>query len=110
MINGILQDLRFAIRQLRKNLGFAFIAVRQNVIWLVLREALTLVVIGVGIGLAVSPLINQLATSFLFGLKPYDPLTIGLAILAMSSVALFAGCIPASRAAKVAPMVALHYE
>jgi ABC-type antimicrobial peptide transport system permease subunit len=76
----------------------------------VLREALTLVLIGIGIGLALSPLINQLATSFLFGLKPYDPLTIGLAIIAMTGVALFAGYIPARRAAKVDPMAALRYE
>src|SRR5580704_2644626 len=91
-------------------LRMALGAGRQNVVWLVLREALTLVLIGVGIGLAASPLINQLATSFLFGLKPYDPLTIGLAIIAMTGVALFAGYIPARRAAKVDPMVALRYE
>jgi predicted permease len=85
-------------------------AARQDVVRLVLREALKLVLIGVGIGLALSPVVGRLASSFLYGLKPYDPLTIGLAMLAMTVVALVAGYIPARRAARIDPMVALRYE
>ena len=70
----IARNLRQAFRQLRKNPGFAVIAI------------------------------------VMFGLKFYDPLSIGAAILAMTVVAIVAGYLPARRAAKVDPMVALRYE
>jgi predicted permease len=85
-------------------------AQRRNVLWLVLKETLGLVVIGLVVGLALAPIVSRLATSLLFGLDSYDPLTIGLAVVAMLSVALLAGYLPARRAAKVDPMVALRYE
>ncbi|HEY6372630.1 MAG TPA: FtsX-like permease family protein [Candidatus Sulfotelmatobacter sp.] len=85
-------------------------AARRDVVWLVLRDALRWVAIGVAIGLVLSPAVGRLASSFLFGLKPYDPLSMGLAMFAMSVAALFAEYIPARRAAKVEPMVALRYE
>ena len=85
-------------------------AQRRNVLWLVLKETLWLVVIGLGVGLALAPVVSRLATSLLFGLNSYDPLTISLAMMAMLSVALLAGYIPARRATRVDPMVALRYE
>jgi ABC-type antimicrobial peptide transport system permease subunit len=85
-------------------------AAHQDVVWLILREALRLVLIGVGIGVALSPVISRLASSFLVDLKPYDPVTIGLAMLAMTVVALIAAYIPARRAAQVHPVVALRCE
>ena len=83
---------------------------RGNVLWLVLRETLGLVVAGIVIGLALAPALSRLAASFLFGLKFYDPLSVGAAMVAMIAVALFAGYLPARRAAKVDPVVALRYE
>jgi predicted permease len=83
---------------------------RGQVVCLVLRETLTLVVTGLAIGLAVVPAVSRLIASFLFGLKPYDILSLGSAILAMTSVALLAGYLPARRAARVDPMAALRYE
>jgi predicted permease len=85
-------------------------AQRRNVLWLVLKETLWLVVIGLALGLMLAPVVSRLATSLLFGLNSYDPLTIGLAMTAMLSVALLAGYIPARRATRVEPMVALRYE
>jgi predicted permease len=83
---------------------------RQHVVWLVLRETLQLVVIGVFFGTVLTLAVGRVVTSFLFGLKPQDPLSIGAALVAMIAVALFAGYWPARRAAKIDPMTALHYE
>jgi len=83
---------------------------RGQVIWLVLRETLMLVVMGLAIGLAVVPAVSHFIVSFLFGLKPYDLVSLGSAIFAMAVVALLTGYLPARRAAQVDPMVALRYE
>jgi ABC-type antimicrobial peptide transport system permease subunit len=76
----------------------------------VLRETVVLVLVGIALGLAVAPAIGRIVASFLFGLKVYDPMSIGIAVLSMIAVALLAGYIPARRAAKVDPMIALRYE
>jgi len=76
----------------------------------VLRETLALVLIGIALGSAIAPAIGRVVASFLFGLKFYDPMSIGVAVLSMIVVALLAGYIPARRAAKVDPMIALRYE
>ena len=83
---------------------------RQHVVWLVLRETLGLLLIGLVVGLALAPAMNRLVASFLFGVKPYDPLSIGLAMVAMITVALLAGYLPARRAARIDPGMALRYE
>src|SRR5215471_2957373 len=83
---------------------------RRNVVWLVLRETLALVAMGVVIGLAIVPTVSRFVVSLLFGLKPYDALSVISAIVTLSAVALLAGYFPARRAAQVDPMVALRYE
>ncbi|SRR5579871_177464 len=83
---------------------------RNNVVWLVLRETLVLITFGVMIGLAIVPTVSHFIVSLLFGLKPYDALSVISAIFALSAVALLAGYFPARRAARVDPMVALRYE
>jgi predicted permease len=85
-------------------------AAREQVLWIVLRETLGLVVIGIVIGLALAPALSRIVASFLFGLKFYDPLSIVAAIFAMTAVAIVAGYVPARRAAKLDPVVALRYE
>jgi predicted permease len=81
-----------------------------NVLWLVLREALVLVVIGLVVGLLASLALTKTAATLLYELKPNDPLTIALATLLLAGVALLAGYLPARRAARVDPMVALRDE
>jgi len=83
---------------------------RRHVIWLVLRETMLLVAAGLLIGLVTVPAISRFVGSFLFGLKPYDAISIGSAVFVLSLVALLAGYLPARRAAKVDPMIALRYE
>jgi predicted permease len=85
-------------------------AQRRDVIGLVLRETMLLVVIGVIIGLSAAIGATRLITSLLYGLTPNDPLTITLASLLLLTVAALAGYLPARRAARVDPMVALKHE
>ena len=82
----------------------------RSVLWLVLREALLLVVIGLVIGVGASLLVTKTAESLLYELKPNDPLTIALATLILAGVAAFAGYLPARRASRVDPMIALREE
>lgn len=77
---------------------------------MVMRETMLVVVTGVVIGLAAAVATTRLIAAMLFGLAPTDPLTISFAVLVMICVAALAGYLPARRAAKVDPMVALRYE
>jgi predicted permease len=85
-------------------------AARRHVVWLVLRETTRLVATGLLIGLITMPLISRFVVSFLFGLKPYDAVSIGSAVFTLTTVSLLAGYLPARRASQVDPMVALRYE
>jgi ABC-type antimicrobial peptide transport system permease subunit len=82
----------------------------RSVLWLVLREALTLVVVGLIVGVVASLLVTKTAATLLYELKPNDPLTIALATLLLAIVAVLAGYLPARRASRVDPMVALREE
>ena len=85
-------------------------AQRRNVLWVVLRETLLLALAGVVAGLALALAASKLVESLLFGVKPTDPLVIGLSIVAMTTVALLAGYLPARRATRIDPLQALRYE
>jgi predicted permease len=91
---------------IRKALG----AQPFDVAWPILREALILAVIGVAIGLPVALALVRLIKSVVYGIKPYDPLTMIGAAGLMIVVAVFAAWIPARRATKIDPMEALRYE
>jgi len=77
---------------------------------LVLGETVRLVGIGVVIGLGAAIAVTRWVKSLLFGLQPYDPLAIGLAVLLLLMVAAVAGYLPARRASRVDPMVALRHD
>jgi predicted permease len=81
-----------------------------GVLWMVMRESLTLAALGVAMGIPVSLAAARLIESELYGLKATDPATLALAALVMIAVAALAAYIPARRASKVDPMVALRYE
>jgi predicted permease len=85
-------------------------AQRGDVLRLVMRESMTLVVLGIAIGLALAVAAGRLVASFLFGLAPTDPQTLAVAMAVMVIVSSIAGYLPARRAARVDPMIALHYE
>jgi predicted permease len=85
-------------------------AQRQDVLRLVMRESMILVVIGVTTGLAIALASSKFVATLLFGLPPTDVTTMLLAMLVMVVVSALAGYLPARRASRVDPMVALHYE
>lgn len=91
---------------IRKALG----AQTFDVSWPIIREALTLAAIGIAIGLPVALALVRLIRSFVYGVKPYDPLTMIGATTLMIAVAVMAAWIPARRAARIDPMEALRYE
>jgi predicted permease len=109
---GLYGVLSYAVARRTNEIGvrMALGAQRGNVIWLVLREALTLVGAGVVIGLLASLAATRTVSTMLFGLKPNDPLTIAAATLLLLAVAALAGYLPARRASRVDPMAALREE
>jgi ABC-type antimicrobial peptide transport system permease subunit len=85
-------------------------AERGDVLRMVLTEAGKMALVGVGIGLVASFLLTRLMSSMLFGVSTHDPLTfLGVAVL-LTSVALAACLVPARRATRVDPIVALRCE
>jgi predicted permease len=80
------------------------------IVTLVMRDVAATVVAGVGLGLGLSLAAASTLRSLLFGIGPYDPATIGAAALLLAAVAAIAGAVPARRAARVDPIVALRVE
>jgi len=85
-------------------------AARASVGWMIMREIVLLVVSGIALGGALTLATNQLVQSLLYGLKPTEPLSLLLAIVALLAIALPAAWLPARRAARISPMEALRYE
>jgi putative ABC transport system permease protein len=81
-----------------------------NVVDLIMREAGVLLAVGIAIGAVLSLAAARTATSLLFGLKPHDPITLVLAVIALTAVAAAASFLPAHRASRLDPMAALREE
>jgi ABC-type antimicrobial peptide transport system permease subunit len=75
-----------------------------------MREAARLIIIGSLIGVVLALVAGRGASSLLFGLMPYDPLTLTAAAVLLAGVAACASFFPARRAAKLDPMIALRHE
>jgi ABC-type antimicrobial peptide transport system permease subunit len=81
-----------------------------SMLWMVMREILLLVGIGLAVGVPVALVGSRYVASLVFGLSPYDPISMAGAAALLLAVAAFAGYLPARRASRVDPMVALKYE
>ena len=91
-------------------LRMALGAVSGDVVWLVMREVIVLVGVGVTLGLAAAWGLSRLVGNQLYGVSPNDPMTMVAATCGLTIIALVAGYIPAYRAARVNPVTALKYE
>ena len=85
-------------------------AMQGDVVWLVMREVLALVGGGVALGLLAAWGLNRLVSSQLYGVTANDSLTIAGAAAVLAAVAMLAGYLPARRATRVNPVLALRYE
>jgi ABC-type antimicrobial peptide transport system permease subunit len=109
---GIYGLMAFSVEQRTQELGIrmAMGAQTSHLRNMVLGQGMVLTVIGVAIGLVAAFWLTRFLTSFLFGVKAWDPLAFVLTPLLLSIVALAAAWIPAVRATKVDPMTALRFE
>jgi len=109
---GIFGVISYSVSRRTHELGIrmALGAQRGTVLGMVLRETLTLTLLGIAIGFPCAVATARLITHLLFKVTPYDALTLAVVPVALALVGVFAGYVPARRATKVEPMVALRYQ
>jgi putative ABC transport system permease protein len=109
---GIYGVISYSVTLRTREIGIrmALGAQRGDVLWMVIGQAIALAAIGVALGLSASYALTSLMTALLFGVKPTDPMIFVATAAILSTTALIAAYLPARRATKVDPLVALRYE
>ena len=109
---GLYGVMAFVVARRTKEIGLrmALGASQGGVVWMVLREALALLGIGLAVGVPCAFLLSRYVSSQLFGVKPTDVWTAAAALLILAGVAAGAGWLPARRASAIDPIKALRYE
>jgi predicted permease len=109
---GLYGTMAYAVARRTGEIGIrmALGATRRRVVWMILREVVTLSAFGLLIGLAAAYQTTSFLKSFLFGVKPNDPFAISASVAILIACALLAGYLPAFRASRIDPMVALRNE
>jgi putative ABC transport system permease protein len=109
---GIYGVMSYSVRRRTQEIGLrmALGAAKPEVVSMILKQGLRLVIAGAGIGLIGAMVLTRLLSTMLFAVQPTDPLTFAGVTVLLIGVAISANLLPARRAAKVDPMVALRYE
>ena len=109
---GLYGVMSYTVAQRTREIGIrmALGAEQGSVVWMVMRDVLGLIGIGVVAGIPAALAITRVVQSQLFGLTGHDPRTLAMAVVALTVVACAAGYIPALRASRLDPMKALRYE
>jgi predicted permease len=111
-IIGLYGVMAYTVARRTREIGIrmALGAFQGHVIWMVMREVLILVCIGIAAGLAATAGLTRLVVAQLFGITAHDPTTLAVAAAGLAAIACAAGYIPALRASRVDAMQALRYE
>jgi putative ABC transport system permease protein len=109
---GIYAVIAYFVEQRTREIGIrvALGATRGDIVRLVIRQALTMSAIGVAFGVAGALILTRALKSLLFSVSPTDPISFAATIALLMGIAVLASYVPALRAMKVDPMVALRYE
>ena len=109
---GIYGTISYLVNERTHEIGIrlALGATRAKILGMILRQGLELAIAGAAVGLVGALIVSHLMAGLLYGVRPTDPVTfVGVAVL-LIGIALLACYIPARRATRVDPMVALRYE
>ena len=111
-MDSIIKDIRYGVRRLLKEIGIrmAVGAQRHDVLRLVMGYGMILTLAGIGLGLACALVLTRVMASLLFEVKPTDLTTFAVVSITQAIIAMLACYLPARRATKVDPLVALRYE
>jgi predicted permease len=109
---GIYGVMAYAVARRTAEIGLriALGAAPARIEWMVLRDGLLLIALGVAIGLPLSLAAARVSASLLYGVEPNDPLTFAITIAVLLAIGILAALLPARRAAAVAPIKALRHE
>jgi ABC-type antimicrobial peptide transport system permease subunit len=109
---GLYGVVAFSVTSRTKEIGvrMALGARKMSVVWLVLRETMILVTIGIAIGVPVAYVLSRYVTSQLYGVTPTDAATALAALAILAAVAAISGFLPARRASTIDPLQALRHE
>lgn len=109
---GLYGVMAFVVARRTREIGvrLALGAMRGSVVWLVMREVLLLLGLGLTLGIPAAFALGRFLSAQLYGVKANDPWVAGFAVILLSLVAALAGLVPARRASRIDPLVALRYE
>ena len=109
---GLYGVMAFVVARRRKELGIRLALGAQPgvVIWMVMREVLVLLAIGLAVGIPAAIALGQYVSTVLYGIKPSDPWMATWTVVLLTVVSTAAGLIPARRASRIDPILALRYE
>ncbi len=109
---GLYGVMAFVVARRKKELGIRLALGAQpgSVIWMVMREVLILLAIGLGVGIPAAMALGRFVSGQLYGILPNDPWIAGWTVVLLSIVSAAAGLIPAHRASRIDPILALRYE